>query len=295
MSEDQDTSGSEPTAGPPGPVSLPRGESKSISEQEALAQQRLGEPATEDLLHEVGALYERIANTMSTRTELAERGMDLLSEARNLLLMGRVSNFSGAERIVNEVKLILSRAERCRKWSKSYGSGLLFYELALFVALVAALLFDRHIAYWLSVATGAYDAAKGVGQRATATSAIFPAWHTMIWGGIGGIVDALYSLHWHVAEVRDFDKHYTLSYIVQPLMGVILGGLIYLVIVTRVLALLPVSGQAGDVRATTLAVHWFPSLLACLASFRQKFVYGLLDNIMKAVGRQPANSSSTAG
>ena len=76
--------------------------------------------------------------------------------------------------------------------------------------------------------------------------------------------------------------------VVQPLMGLILGGIIHLVIVTGLLALIPVSGSNAD---SAVAVQWFPALVACLAGFRQKFTYELLDSIMKAFGRQPAGSA----
>ena len=53
-----------------------------------------------------------------------------------------------------------------------------------------------------------------------------PFWNAMMWGGIGGVVGALYSLHWHVAIRQDFKKYYSMSYIVQPIMGLILGELV---------------------------------------------------------------------
>ena len=106
----------------------------------------------------------------------------------------------------------------------------------------------------------------------------------MLWGGIGGVVGALYSLHWHVSELQDFDKQYSLWYVAQPLMGLILGGIIHLVIITGLLALVPVNGSSIEPATTA---QWFPALVACLAGFRQKFTYELLDSVMKAFGRQP--------
>ena len=61
-----------------------------------------------------------------------------------------------------------------------------------------AIIFDRGLAQWFGVMTGA-------GAATPSMSVIFPPWSTMLWGGIGGIVGALYSLHWHVAELQDFD------------------------------------------------------------------------------------------
>ena len=50
------------------------------------------------------------------------------------------------------------------------------------------------------------------------------------------------------------------------------------------LALVPVAGAGDSAKVAASAVNWFPSLLACLAGFRQKFAYELMDNIMKTVG-----------
>lgn len=264
------------------------GDLKAVSpEQEEQAQKRLGEQAIKDLLLEVDVLYERITASLSTRPDLARRSMDLLSEARDLLLLGNAGDYNLAERRVNEARATLNQVELTRRWGNTYGWGLFSYEVILFVAFVVALLFDQHIAEWISLMTGTYTVTDGVAQLTQSMALIFPPWNTMLWGGIGGVVGALYSLHWHVAELQDFDRQYSLWYVVQPLMGVILGGIIHLVIVTGLLALVPVGSRAVD---TAVATQWFPALVACLAGFRQKFTYELLDSIMRAFGRQPAGS-----
>lgn len=99
-----------------------------------------------------------------------------------------------------------------------------------------------------------------------------------MWGGIGGAVGALYSLWWHVADRQDFDRQYLMWYIVQPIMGMVLGGIIYLAIAAGFLVL-----QATPAVGPTNIGSWLmPSLLACLAGFRQNFVYEVLDRIMAA-------------
>lgn len=264
----------------------PIGDLKALSpEQEERARKRLGEQAFVDLLSQVEHLYAQVASSLSTREGIARQSMDLLSEARDLLLLGDASDFNLAERRLNEVRMTLSRVEQTRRWANTYGWGLFVYEMALCVVFVAVLLFDQHIAEWISLMTGTYTVVNGVAELTKAMTAIFPPWNTMVWGGIGGVVGALYSLHWHVAELQDFDKQYSLWYVVQPLMGLILGGIIHLVIVTGLLALIPINDPSAG---PAIAVQWFPALVACLAGFRQKFTYELLDSIMKALGRQPA-------
>ena len=273
-----------PPAATPG---VPADDLKATTpEQESTAHERLGDDLPKAMLQEIGVLYERVTNTTGAQVEMAERAMDLLSEARDLLLLGSAGDFNVAERKVNEAKLILNRIDQSRRWSNTYGWGLLLYELAMFVALVMAIIFDRGLAEWFGGLTGA-------GAGTVSMSAVFAPWTTMLWGGIGGIVGALYSLHWHVAELQDFDRQYSFWYIVQPFMGMILGGIIHLVIVAGMLALVPVNGLGDGAKVASAAVNWFPSLVACLAGFRQKFAYELMDNIMKAVGRQPVSAAKS--
>lgn len=278
---------------PPGPIApilsdeAPSADLKSATpDQESTARTWLGDDLRRAMLEEIGALYERVVNTSGAHLEMAERAMDQLSTARDLLLLGSAGDFNLAERRVNEAKLILNRIDQSRSWSNTYGWGLLLYELVLFAGLVMAIIFDRGLAQWFGVLTGS-------GAATPSMSVIFPPWSTMLWGGIGGIVGALYSLHWHVAELQDFDRQYSFWYIVQPIMGLILGGIIHLVIVTGMLALVPVAGAGDSAKVAASAVNWFPSLLACLAGFRQKFAYELMDNIMKTVGRQPASTAKS--
>lgn len=279
-----------PAAGQTAVTDSPLGDLRALTpEQEERARQRLGDQAFVDLLAQINALYEQVTASLSTREELARRAMDLLSEARDLLLLGEASDFNLAERRLNEVRIILKRVQQTRRWANTYGWGLFAYEMALFGIFIAVLLFDQHIAEWISMMTGTYTVVNGVAQLTKSMSLIFPPWSTMIWGGIGGVVGALYSLHWHVAELQDFDKQYSLWYVVQPLMGLILGGIIHLVVVTGLLALIPATDSGGG---PAIALQWFPALVACLAGFRQKFAYEFLDSVMKAVGRQPAGTST---
>jgi hypothetical protein len=67
-------------------------------------------------------------------------------------------------------------------------------------------------------------------------------------------------------------------YVVQPVMGGMLGAFIYLVVASGLLAMRS-SVQAAET--------WLPSALACLCGFRQKFVFELLDKLMEVIGLRP--------
>jgi len=137
---------------------------------------------------------------------------------------------------------------------------------------------------WLQVATG---------MSATDFSTnLEPLLGTLMWGGVGGIVGGLWSLWKHVARDQDFDKQHTMWYLTQPVMGIILGGVIHLLFMAGVLVIQSGSTSPG----ATAAVRWFPSLVACLAGFRQNFAYEWLDSeIVPAPAPASTSSSEAAG
>ena len=102
-----------------------------------------------------------------------------------------------------------------------------------------------------------------------------------MWGGLGGVIGALYSLYWHVAKVRDFDKQYTMWYIVQPVIGLLLGALVYLLIGPGVLT------ARGVMESETVALSFFPYAVACIAGFRQRFVLEMIDRVIQVITPSP--------
>jgi len=100
----------------------------------------------------------------------------------------------------------------------------------------------------------------------------------MIWGGIGGVLGAFFTLCWHVVELQDFDRRFNLWYILQPIMGSVLGAFIYLVLMSVMLAL------RADIAS---AAGWFPAALACLCGFRQKYIFDWLDKLMQVISLRP--------
>ena len=87
---------------------------------------------------------------------------------------------------------------------------------------------------------------------------VFPFWNTLMWGGIGGIVGALYALWWHVSEQQDFDRQYLMWYLVQPVMGLALGGTAFLLLTggLLVLQIKPTDGNAGARLLPYLVAVW---------------------------------------
>ncbi|MCS7286837.1 MAG: hypothetical protein RMK30_07805 [Anaerolineae bacterium] len=256
----------------PVPEEVP--ETSPPPEEEVAVLERIGRRRPLELASEIDELYKIIVAELSTREKLAEKALSLLQEARDTLLEDP-RNYDVAELKVHQARTILQRVRDSRTWGSTYGVRLLAYELAWLAVLLALLIFEKPIAVGLS-------SLWQVTSTITGMTMLFPMWTTMLWGGIGGVVGALYSLHWHVSVLQDFDKNHWMYYVVHPIMGIILGGIIYLIASAGFLAM-----GADVTRLNEEQLRWLPALIACLAGFRQKFAYELLDRIMEVLGRKP--------
>lgn len=266
------------------PEAIPPQISPEISERTVLS--RLGERRQQDLIERIDAMVVEAARILSVDRSL-EEALRLLREARDITLE-RPRQFDEAEYRVARVRAMLERKQNISRWSLIYGYPVLVYEVIWFVLLLGSFLFDHSLAVFIAHMTGATfsDMSK------LSMEHIFPLWNTMAWGGIGGVVGSLYSLYWHAAVEQDFDKQYLMWYIVQPIMGLILGGIVYLIIAAGFLSVQVLTAQAATVTEAaqamaTPAVKAFHSVVACVAGFRQRFVYEMLDRIVQALTPKP--------
>ena len=105
----------------------------------------------------------------------------------------------------------------------------------------------------------------------------------MAWGGMGGVVGAYYSLYWHAAKVKDFDKQYIMWYVVQPVLGLAIGALAHLIVGSGFLTGRVEAGTEGQV-----AVSLFPATIAFIAGFRQRFILEIIDRVIQLVTPSPS-------
>ena len=258
--------------------------SPEVSESTVLG--RLGEERQQALFKDIDALVVKAAHILSVDKGL-EEALDLLREARDITIE-RPRQFDEAEYRVAKVRAMLERKQLTSRWSLVYGYPVLLYEVVWFVLLLGSLLFDHALAVYIANVAG-----MTVSDLASLSmEQIFPLWNTMAWGGIGGVVGSLYSLYWHAAVEQDFDKQYVMWYIVQPIMGVILGGIVYLIIAAGFISIQVLAAQAPTFTDAAQAmanpaVKAFHSVVACVAGFRQRFVYEMLDRIVQVLTPQP--------
>jgi len=275
-------SGEEPA--PPAPPAPP----ERTEDQKLIIVKRMDamfDKGWQKALHQqIDDLYKQVATEFSSPPEKAERALSLLREARQVLLE-TPEEYVAAEYRTMQVRAMLDRVRESRKQSGYYGPRILMYETVWLVFLLAGLILAAPLARWLTLI-----AQTGVANEAALLN-IYPILNTMIWGGIGGVVGALYSLWWHISEQQDFDRHYLTWYLVQPLLGLVLGGIVFLLMAGGFL-LLQVNLQ--DPNAAT-AARLLPYLTAVLAGFRQNFVYEQFNRLMALFTPAPRSGNGGEG
>ena len=271
-------------AHPPGPggeategIPKPSTPTPTLSREEIVL--RIADEHFKEIEEEINRLYDKIPKVLASNKRAADEALMALYDAR-AILWASPERLVEAEYRVNQVKTLIERHKLSEEWGRVYGRRLLLYEagwlIVLLAGFVAVQIGQRPLMAWV-------NALVGPGGDTTYTGVLIPFLNSLIWGGIGGVVGALYSLWWHVSEMQDFDKRYNMWYLVQPIMGVVLGGIVYLIITTGFLVL---QGSVPTVESAR-GMQMFPSLVAVLGGFRQKFVYELLERIIRVLTPTP--------
>jgi hypothetical protein len=92
-----------------------------------------------------------------------------------------------------------------------------------------------------------------------------------------------------VAKVRDFDKQYIMWYVVQPVIGLLLGALVHLVIGAGFLIARGLNQPDQAVIASL-----FPYAVACIVGFRQRSILEMIDRVIQVITPSPRPVSNPA-
>jgi len=249
--------------------------SLSPADQERILAQ-IDQDRLDELHKRIDQLYRDVPRRISNRPDLTAQILGMLRQARTILVE-HPYDFIEAEYKIQQAYAIYNRVENSEKWGDHYGWRVFWFEVLTFFLLLFSFLgllaFGNDFSDFLAELFGATQATEGL-----LTAVGF--WATFVWGGIGGVVGALYTLWTHVSERQDFERQHVMWYIAQPIMGLILGGVTFLVINTGLLSL-----QGGQTAAMALRedIQLFPSLISFIAGFRPQFIFGLLVKIIKLI------------
>jgi hypothetical protein len=217
---------------------------------------------------------ERI-ETLWQRIETAERlavedeaslpnkrvtNLENLKSARNLLLGGK-KNYENALRYVVEVEADVLYAGRVRKWSYSWGTAILIYNLLWVVLLVlGGISADRVVEPF---------------ARSSLITREFGLviWGTILFGGVGGLTKSFFAYVSHITK-QDFDTQHRVWYWTCPIIGAGLGIFVLLFLG------LTSFGPNVDTNPVSIITAF---ALAWVVGFQQNLVLELVERVKKLI------------
>ncbi|MEW6718718.1 MAG: hypothetical protein AB1345_14620, partial [Chloroflexota bacterium] len=258
-----------PICPPPGPVTGAPGEemppvSQALAADADIVTLLVTEPELKELWKRADHLQQEVNGKISSLS-LARTLLDQIQQARNEIMAGK-DHYEEAERALNEVEYRVANYPRMERWSYTVGIWILVYEI------IWALLIGLGMLYLPDFIT---QRLAGVSTEARITGDIVSGVNTMMWGGLGGVVGALYALWRHVARDQDFSKQYTMWYITNPIMGVTLGAFVFMVIRAGMFSLL--SGEESQTISSAFAIY----VLAWIAGFQQNVAYDIVRRVLR--------------
>jgi hypothetical protein len=216
------------------------------------------------------ALHERASQALErikaevNKIELAGQLFDKIERARKLLFEAE-ENFEESERLIVEVEHRLDFIARVKQASRTVGLRLFSYELVIFIILIAVF-----------VIINIEPQASQINRASPFASVNLVQFiNTLLWGGFGGVVGALYALWKHIAAEQDFDPQYALWYITNPLLGVALGAFVFLVFQAGFFSL--TAGMEENVTIRSALVIY---VFAWVSGFKQNVVYEIVRRIL---------------
>ena len=206
---------------------------------------------------------QQAVNSQINNLKLANIMLEKLQQARNYLLAGR-ENIEEADRLLSEVEHRVAFTGRVRVATKKIAPWLLLYEILWLVGMGVGIfrisIFSSLYQFEVTPALGSIEISHLV--------------NTLLWGGMGGVVGALYALWKHTADKQDFDSQYWMWYITNPILGVGLGAFTFLVFQAGFFSL-TAGGEVENIQSPSVIY-----LFAWITGFKQNVVYEIVRRIL---------------
>ncbi|MFC1975241.1 hypothetical protein ACFLXQ_02455 [Chloroflexota bacterium] len=156
--------------------------------------------------------------------------------------------------------------------SYTWGLFVFFYASVWLIVFIAGLLFR--------------DQLSALGGTSTTTDAIQTGWLTAIAGGVGGVIRILHKLSWHVSLKQDFDRRYTMYYLVEPVLGFLLGAVVYFIISAGFLTFAGPTDVLASPATITIQI-----VFGWVVGFRQRYVFEMIDKIAQRISPKGKDNS----
>lgn len=221
---------------------------------------------------QIDQLYEDVTALFSGKRREITVAFEILRKAR-IILLKDPEQYAEAEFYVRQVQARVHQVRQSIEEGSRYWPRLLIYQTGWLVVLsIIALITTVNGANfegWIAYLLGVPSASESVGWAVLFIS-------TLAWGGIGGATSAMWSLYYHISVQRDYEPIENLWYYTQPLIGMVLGGIVFLIMGAGFL----VVDATPTVGVGSMGARLVPAVIAVIAGFRQTVVLDLIERIV---------------
>lgn len=219
------------------------------------------------LWNQIEALQETLIDDVPGDRDMLDTYHQELLQASSLLLESR-ANYDDARAIVYRVRADMNRQHKVNDYIRRYRPLLLNYYLGWGIGLVVLMLLK-------GLFTGM---AEAVGVELL--SALY---YPMLAGILGALISGYLTLDRHTTRLRDFDPIHISWYLFNPLLGGVMGLLMYLLASIANASLLDETASNTEV-----AIVW---LLCVVAGMNQNSVLRQLNDFVRQFGRGQKDDS----
>lgn len=211
---------------------------------------------------EIEDLYNRVATELLDNSKDVVFALEKLKKAQGIVIED-ARHYEEALYWVAEVKKMLVTRHQLKRWSYSWGIFILLY----------AIIWLAMLGYGFFIDISKYGISETAG------------WFSVLAGGAGGVVTVLYNLSWQVSVQQAFDRQHIMKYLVQPIMGLILGAVMFFIVSAGFLVISSNGLGSSGLMAFTILVSF-------IAGLSQEVVYRLIESIVQRLSpkRSPAES-----
>ncbi len=260
-----------PAGGRPRPQSgeLFAAEREIVPSQELLAR-FVTDERLEALWQEIERLQAALPQRLKGLPARADAYQRELLQASALLLQNR-ANYDDVRAIITRLQVDLARDEQIEADIRRYKPRLLLYLILVLVLWVILMLLEPIVARSLG---------DGLGMQA-----ISAVYHPTLFGVLGAILRAYFTLNKHTVQLRDFDPAHLSWYIMNPVIGGVMGLLMTLVFGAGIVSTVGL-GALEQVQPEVVGQYPFLLWVLCVvAGYNQNVVLRLLARLLRGTGQ----------
>lgn len=164
------------------------------------------------------------------------------------------------------------RHQQMTRWSYTWGIFILLYGVVWMAGLVAG-----QFMWGMPMFSIQASSTAGI-----ITALVLGAWPTVMAGGVGGVIGMYNDLYRHVSFEQNFDRQFLMYFLVQPVVGAILGLAMYLFVSGGYLSLAPLFSSGMPPTVVDIpSIIMMQMVLGWAAGFRQQTISAL---VLKLIG-----------